>query len=69
MPQLSTVIKPKYSSALGNALALAWDVWHWQVLRLRAALPVAGVINSIAGAVANEGIRPPAPFIIKEQYC
>jgi hypothetical protein len=24
----------KYSSALGNALVLAGDVWHWQVLRL-----------------------------------
>jgi len=34
-----------------------------------AALPVAGVINSIAGAWANEGKRPPAPFIIREQYC
>jgi len=33
-----------------NGFGCAWDVWHWQVLRLRAALPVAGVMCSIAGA-------------------
>jgi hypothetical protein len=27
-----------------------------------------GIILRVAGAVANEGIRPPAPFIIKEQH-
>lgn len=32
-------------------------------------LVIAGVINSIAGAQGNEGIRPPALFIFREQYC
>jgi len=63
------MINPKYSSALGNALALARYVWHWQVLRLRAALPVAGVISSVAGAHGKAGIRPPAPAKLKEQHC
>jgi hypothetical protein len=62
------VNKPVYSSALGNALAFAWYVWNWQVLRLRAALPVANVNGSIAGALGNEGISALRPFIFKEQY-
>jgi hypothetical protein len=56
---------PEYSSALGNALALAWHVWHWQVLRLRAALPVAGVIGSVTGAWVQRnvlGLRPSFVF-------
>ena len=28
----------KYSSALGNALEVRGDVWHWQVLRLLATI-------------------------------
>jgi len=59
------VNKPVYSSALGNALALAWYVWHWQVLRLRAALPVAGVMCSVTGAWVQAdvfGLRPRLVF-------
>jgi len=28
----------EYSSALGNALVVRLDVWHWQVLRLLATI-------------------------------
>jgi len=60
---------PKYSSALGNALGERGTCGIGKCCAYRAALPVAGVINSIAGALANEGKRPPAPFIFREQYC
>jgi len=66
--------KPEYSSALGNALDVRGDVWHWQALRLLATIThswcyvlyCGSVGKSRAGGLVRASVRK---AFIEEQYC